>query len=303
MMKVLIVTSGNNNTLSPFISDQVQALIKKGVEVAYFFIKGNGISGYLKNYRSLLRSINSVKPDLIHAHYGLTGLLAGLQRKIPVITTFHGSDVNVKRNRYFSRIAHVLSKNSIFVSQDLATKLNASNPQIIPCGVDLDVFYPIDKTMARTHFGLDQKKKYVLFSSSFTNTVKNYPLAKEAVAKLRNDNLELLELKGYKRDDVCLLMNAVDLVLMTSFSEGSPQFIKEAMACNTPIVSVDVGDVHALINNIKGCYIATFDPQDVSNKIQKALLDTETNARSTIDYLSNERIANQIITLYKDSVK
>ena len=270
MIKVLIVTSGNSNVYSPFVQDQINALEKKGIEIVKFIIKGKGILGYVKNYRLLLEAIKINKPDIIHAHYGLSGLLSVLQRKIPVITTFHGCDVNVPKNRILSNIANKLSAQSIFVSNDLSDKLGQKKPVVIPCGIDLDVFYPIkEKGKVKKKMGLDKDKKYILFSSSFSTHVKNYPLAREAVSRI--ENVELLELKGYSREEVALLMNAVDLVLLTSFREASPQFIKEAMACNCPIVSTDVGDVKDVIKNTKGCYISKNDPIDLSNKIQEAL--------------------------------
>ena len=97
-MKVLIVASGNYSEASPFIIDQVNSLRKLGVKIEYFLIKGKGWSGYLKNLLILNKKIKNNHFDLIHAHYGLSGLLATLQRKVPVIITFHGSDINIKKN-------------------------------------------------------------------------------------------------------------------------------------------------------------------------------------------------------------
>jgi teichuronic acid biosynthesis glycosyltransferase TuaC len=68
------------------------------------------------------------------------------------------------------------------------------------------------------------------------------------------------------------LLNAADLLLLTSLTEGSPQVIKEAMACNCPIVATDVGDIREIIGYTDGCYITTFKPSDVAVKIQAAFL-------------------------------
>ncbi len=300
MLKVLIVASGNSNQISPFIQDQIDALEQEGgIEISKFLIEGRGIQGYLKNYKLLIKKINSFNPDLIHAHYGLSGLLSGLQRRVPVITTFHGSDINNNLIRPFSRIAYFTSARSIFVSEPLASKANISDPIVIPCGVDLDVFYPIDQIEVRDTLNLDQKKKYILFSSSFEKKEKNYSLAKDAVERSRYKDIKLLELKGYDRNEVCLLMNAVDLVLMTSFTEGSPQFIKEAMACNTPIVSVDVGDVKDVISDLDRCYITSYDPQNIADKINIVINKGKTEGRTKILYLSNKIIAKKILLLYR----
>lgn len=304
MTKVLIIASGNANTKSPFVLEQVNALKKKGIEFDFFQIKGKGIIGYLNNYKRLIEQIKSIGPDIVHAHYGLSGLLAVFQRKIPVVTTFHGSDINVTKNRILSKIADLLSAVSIFVSIDLAIKLNKKKPNVIPCGVDLDVFYPVDKNATRLKLGMSLHKKYLLFSSSFKNTVKNYPLAKAAIAKIPNDDIELIELKGFDRVKVALLMNAVDAVLLTSFTEGSPQFIKEAMACNTPIISTNVGDVAEIIKDIDGCYLTNNRPEDVASNIQKALkFNNKTNGRNNISRFDNSTIADKIVKLYNSILK
>jgi len=101
-----------------------------------------------------------------------------------------------------------------------------------------------------------------------------------------------------------LLMNAVDLVLMTSFTEGSPQFIKEAMACNCPIVSTDVGDVKDVIKNTKGCYITSYIPEDVATKIELALnYGKKTDGREHIKHFDNELIALKILNVYKKIIE
>jgi len=299
-MRVLIVASGNAKSLSPFIVDQVNALNKSGIETDYFVIKGRGITGYGKNYRLMKLKIKSFEPDIIHAHYGLSGLLAVLQRKVPVVITFHGSDINNSKARVFSKVAHKLSSKSIFVSKSLADQIESNESIIIPCGVDMDIFFPEDKLMIREELNFHPKKKYILFSSSFTNKVKNYSLAKNALSKLDSLDIELIELKGFNRKEVAKMMNAVDAVLMTSFSEGSPQFIKEAMACSTPIVSTDVGDVKDIIKNTDGCFIVNDNEEDTSIGIVNALkFDSKTNGRANIQHMNNLIVASNLRALYK----
>lgn len=295
-MKVLIIASGNSGKAVPFVIDQADALKKQGVIIDFFLIKGSGVKGYFGNYQKLVKKIKQFKPNIVHAHYGLSGLLASLQRKVPTVTTFHGSDINVKKNRSFSKIAYYLSKDSVFVSENLAKLINVKEPNIIPCGVDFNTFKLIDKEKARKLFNLEANKKYVLFSSSFNNKVKNYPLAQAAIEKL--ENVELLELKGYNREQVGMLMNAVDAVIMTSFSEGSPQFIKEALACNCPIVSVSVGDVSELLTNTDAGFLVPYDAQNISEALNKAIVYGRTESRGKVENFDNEIIANRLINLY-----
>ncbi|MBJ2172609.1 glycosyltransferase [Aureibaculum sp. A20] len=303
-MNILIVASGNADKISPFVKDQTDALEEKGIIINYFLIEGKGLRGYFGNYFKLRKKISEVKPDAIHAHYGLSGLLSVFQRIVPTVITFHGSDLNDKKVRPFSLIAHRWAKKSIFVSKKLADIAKYKNESVIPCGVNFSVFYPIDKLVARKKLNLDLQKKYILFSSAFNNQVKNFPLAKKAIEKIKGNNIEVLELKGFDRKQVALLMNAVDLALMTSFTEGSPQFVKEAMASNLPVVSVDVGDVKNVIRGTKHCYITSYDVEEISSKIKVILKDSaKTDGREKILHFNNETIANQLIELYKTIIK
>jgi len=305
-MKILIVCSKNSGNIAPFIVEQVDSLIKAGFLMDYFTIESKCWKGYLKSRKSLLSKIKEFKPDLIHAHYGLSGLLANLQRRVPVVTTYHGSDINDRRVYPFSRLCMMVSKQNIFVSKNIAFKSlkrdlkNRKNYSLIPCGVDINLFVPMDKEKARQKLKLDVGKQYVLFAGSFANGVKNPALAMEAAALI--PEITLLELKGYTREEVSLLMNAVDAVLMTSFTEGSPQFIKESMACNCPVVSVPVGDVQEEIEGVAGCYITSYEPDDVVKKIKLALdFSQRTNGRQRIleRELNLETVAKKIAGIYR----
>lgn len=140
---------------------------------------------------------------------------------------------------------------------------------VLPCGINLSDLQQTEKGEARKRMGLDQDKKYVLFAGAFDNAVKNYSLAKEAMDLV--PEAELMELKGYTRDQVTLLMCAVDCFLMTSHSEGSPQVIKEAMACGCPIVSVDVGDVKDLFAGVDGCVVVSRSPESLAEAVKDAI--------------------------------
>jgi glycosyltransferase involved in cell wall biosynthesis len=309
------VCSGNLENYSfeinhAYIAEQIEAIHRKYPQVKFsiFQIKGQGWLGYLSNYKGLIRTLKEEKINLIHAHYSLSSLLANLQRKIPVITTFHGSDINFKINNFISSIVNLLTTQSIFVSEELNDKILLKTSKrklnVIPCGIDLTKFYPTDKQAARRQFNLQPDRKYILFSSSFSYRVKNYPLAKKAIDILKDSNVELLELKNYRREEVNILLNASDIALLTSFKEGSPQFIKEAMACNCPIVSTDVGDVKILIQGTEGCYLTNFTPEDVSEKIKKALgFQGRTDGRDKILHLNNENISERIYNIYLEAIK
>lgn len=301
MMKVLIVASNNKGCFAPFVIEQVEALRDGGCEVDFFGVSGKGLSGYLKNRSSLKNKIKAFQPDVIHAHYGLSGLLANLQCRVPVVTTYHGSDINDPKVFRFSRMAMRLSAWNIFVSRGIMDKAKATKKcSLIPCGVTLEKLRPMDKTEAREAMKLLPDKKYVLFASAFDNTVKDAPLARETVEGL---GVELLELKGYTREEVSRLLCAVDALLLTSYNEGSPQVIKEALACGCPIVSVDVGDVKERLEGLEGCFVAqSREPKELAELLQKVLSfegRTEGRERLISDGLDNQSIARRIVEIYE----
>ena len=298
-MKVLIVCRKNPG-ISPFITEQADAIKDKGIDLQYFFIQGKGLKAYMNSYSHLKKQIAVFKPDVIHAHYGLSGLFANLQRSVPLVTTFHGGDINYWKSRPFSLIAVNLSRYNIFVSFKLARKAHArKNYTVQPCGVDLATFKPIDKKLARQKLKLSPDQTYILFAASFNNWIKNIALARAAIEKTDHD-IHLIELKAYTRKEVNLLLNACDLVFMTSFMEGSPQIIKEAMACNCPIVSTNVGSVEEIIDHTAGCFLTSFDPEDVSEKLKLAIdFGRRTNGSEKVAYFDNELIAERIISVYK----
>ena len=303
-MKVLIVANGKiQNDLPTHVREQIDALAKEGIEIVTYGINKKGLLGYFFEGINIRRIIMNCHPDLIHAHYGLTGLCANLQRVIPVITTYHGSDIHsggwiLK----LSQLAMQLSAYNIFVSTKMLEmsgykKINAC---VQSCGLDLNIIKDIPREQAREQLGFDKKQKIGLFSGSFDNAIKNYTLAKAAVDKL--PDVELLELKGYSRTEVNLLMNACDFQLTTSHRESGPLVVKEAMACGTPVVSVDVGDVREIMGGTDGCYIAERNPDDIAAKIRQALAFKGKNQgrQRIIDLgLSNDLVAKRLIGIYQ----
>ncbi|MGV3631150.1 MAG: glycosyltransferase [Bacteroidota bacterium] len=298
-MKVLIVCSGNRKGISPFVREQSLSLERLGVEIDFFLIDKGGMSGYRKNISKLKQKITASKPDLIHAHYGLSGFLCVFQRKVPFVLSLHGSDINISWVRAFSKIAMHFSACNIFVSEKLLRKSGGRKGVVIPCGIDLDIFYPQDKLESRRKMGWKPDGKYILFSSAFDNRDKNFPLAQAAVALLDDPGVEIIELKGYTREEVALLMNAADLALMTSPNEGSPQFIKEALACNCPVVSTDVGDVRENIGSVEGCFITTFEAPDIKTKIEAAFRSGRIDGLEHVKRFNLNFIAGQVLTIYK----
>lgn len=307
-MKVRIVCSGtkadfNFEIHQAFIYDQIQSIIQldKSIQFEYFFIEKGGFSGYFNAWRNLLKQQKLNPCNLIHAHGGLPALLSVLQFKEPVISTFHGSDINKSKVKWFSAIASFLSKKSIYVSQNLLNKaIIRGKAQVIPCGVDLDLFKPLNMDECRKSLGLNPEKKYLLFSSSFDNPVKNFGLLKEALELWPGTPAEVIELKGIPRSKVPLYMNAANVCVLTSLSEGSPQFIKEAMACNRPVVATNVGDISELFGNSINCRFTTFEPSKLCEILVSLVDASESNGRSQMQNYELGKIASRVLTIYRD---
>ena len=291
----------HNFPVAEFVLEQNEALKKLNVEYEYLLIEKGGIISYIK-YIFIIRKFlkkNKNKFSLIHAHGGHIGLIVNFQRKIPVLTTYHGSDINVFRLRLVSYFSILLSKRNILVSPKMKDKLIFSfNVDVIPCGVDFELFKPLDKKQCRQELGLPLDKSIVLFGGQEQTKEKNYELAK-LVSNAANVDI-LIELKGFTRDKVVKMLNACDCVLLTSFIEGSPMIIKEALACNRPIVSTDVGDVLFLAGNIYGVYISKFEPALLTNNLCKATLIDTICSRDNILFLDNKEISKRIYEIYSN---
>lgn len=285
-----------------FVSDQVAAVRAQGVEVKVHLIRRSGLKGYFGARSEVRRRLEEGGHDLVHAHVGTSGIAAVRQGRWPSVVTFHGSDVNMPRIRPISTAVSMLADWRVFVSEELRRRLPVrvgDRFSVLPCGVDTSAFRPMDRRECRRRLGLDPDRRYVLFSSGFDNPVKNAPLARQAMARLEGE-IELLEFKGVARGDAPLLVNAADVLLMTSRTEGSPQVVKEALACDRPVVSVDVGDVRDLVSSIQGCEIVAPDPGALAAALRSALAGSDTfRGAHAVRHLDNAVIAKRLIGVYR----
>lgn len=309
-MKVLLVSRYKNNFhnhILPFVYEQGEALRNKGVDIDYFLIQGGGWSGYFAEVKALERKIEQFKPDLIHAHYGLSGVTAVLQNKIPVVTTFHNGETLSKAVNFLTSLAAKKAAYTVCVARHIYDKLYFKPTRycIMPCGLTLEDFPIQDHIEARKKLGFKDDTKYILFGGEFSNLRKNFPLLRDAVGYIKSYKVDVLEMRGLKRSQVNDLMFACDAFCLPSKSEGSPQALKEAMACNCPIVATDVADVKYLLGDIEGHYICDFDAKDLANKLIRAFdYGKRTDGRSRIIELGldNSIIAEKLLGIYKDVI-
>jgi teichuronic acid biosynthesis glycosyltransferase TuaC len=177
--------------------------------------------------------------------------------------------------------------------------------KVISPGIDLESFRPMPRSQARRQLGLPLDKRLVLFAAHPGDPVKRYPLAQQAVALAADRfTVELVALGGVQHQSVPLYMNACDVLLITSQHEGSPTVLKEALACNLPIVSVDVGDVQSRIGHVPGCAVCDDDaPDTVAAGLVKVLMENRRiPGREQVISLDVRLVVQKILEVYRSAL-
>lgn len=319
-MKVIFVASGNKTVgqVSSFVRSQFNSLQEEGLEMILFPVVGHGAKAYLRAARNLRKLVKKEHPDVVHAHYsacGYVATMATLFLKPKVVVSILGSFPRKTRKlRIVKFFVNHLWDKTIVKSQRTADQMGMALP-VIPNGVNLEQFTLIDQKEARKMVGFEADKKYVVWCSNPNRVEKRFDLAQDTFELLKDESVALYPVFNKTHDDVVKYMCAADVLLLTSFSEGSPNVIKEAMACNCPIVTTDVGDVRERLANLEGCYVSVAEPsykdfsleaEQLSVCLRKAInFNGRTKGRERIiqDGLTTKQIADKIITVYKDVKK
>ncbi|MEX1193375.1 MAG: glycosyltransferase family 4 protein [Brumimicrobium sp.] len=294
-----------------FVDREIQAFEKGAfpIEVKGVGLKGKGALGYIKSYFQLRKIIKQEQPDIIHAHYSFSGVVSILASpKGNVVVTFLGSDV------FFKKLSIKLAKwlvtkkaaQIIVVSDRIRATFSQRNKiTTIPQGIDIDLFKPMDKKIAAASLGWSTNKINILFPSSQNRYEKNYALAKEVIQALKlKYDIDFYSLEDIDPNQIPTYFNAADIVLLTSRWEGSSNVTKEAMACNTVVVSTDVGDASNLFKNTLGYYVAEQSVENLVKKTEKAFTllkqqkDPSGRKRILELKLDDVSIAKRIITVY-----
>ena len=315
---VLVVTNLWPSEVDPgygsFVQAQMESLRPLGVEFEVLFIQGRESRwNYARAAFDLRRRLKAKPYDLIHAHFGLSGWVARCQFSIPIVVSFMGDDVlgRFKRNGRISFYGRFLQASSfvlarlvsavIVKSREMKSTLRLASAHVIPNGVDLNLFQPMHRDAARHTLGLDPRKKFVLFPYNPDEERKRFDLIEAAVNRGRADipELEILHVRGVPGDRMPLYMNAADVLVLASLAEGSPNAVKEAMAVNLPVVTVDVGDAADLIGATDGCWLVPREIGAIATKIVEVCRrGTRTRGREWIARLSMESVAAQIVEIY-----
>lgn len=318
-MKVLIMTAiyptPENPAFGSFVKTQAEALERAGIKVDLLVMRGgNRKLLYPKAIFQLRKRLEQGSFDLVHAHFGYVGLVARTQSKVPLVVTYHGDDllgtINEQgKKAFWSVLAAAACKRlarhadaAIVQSQEMARQLKKSNVFVIPHEVDLEVFKPTERSEARKALGLDADKKYVLFAANPEIPVKRFPLARAAANVLEQQNgfTELLVVHKEPQWRLALYMSACDVLIFPSYQEGSPNIIKQAMACNLPIVATDVGDVRQVIGKTRDCFICPPDARKFASAMREILSRRpRTEGREHVRHLNTEFVSGKVIEVYE----
>jgi teichuronic acid biosynthesis glycosyltransferase TuaC len=283
-MKALFIIPGTGAGSSMIFARRLSsALANRGMEIVTFHMK-TGIRQYWGELPKLRNLIGSFNPDVVVAHFGsLTGFTAALLARRRAVVIFRGSDLNpwsgpwlhVWISHVLSHIAALTANRIVCVSKELRNRLwwRRGCVDILPSGVDHELFLPMDFTSARTELGWDREDKVVLFNAS--NPVKRLDRALAATSLAeellgRTVRLEILT-GATEPDKIPLLMNAANCLLLVSDYEGSPTVVQEAMACQLPVVSIEVGDVREMLADVSPSWIVRPNTEEIGRALAECL--------------------------------
>jgi teichuronic acid biosynthesis glycosyltransferase TuaC len=319
-LRVLFVCGGNNPDfgIAPFISSQAESLRRQGVIVDFYLIRGKGFMGYLSHVIPLRKKMHQGGYHVIHAHYTFCGWVARLATwKVPLVVSYMGSDFagvfgknGQRKPKSLLMIAqgmllnilvkHVIVKSKVQLKL-LPVKRRA---RVIPNGVDFSRFFPFSMEEARRNLGLDGSKIFGLFLGNPADPRKNFTLAEEACA-IASESIPLDLLVPYPvtPEQVPQYLNAVNVLVFTSLFEGSSNLLKEALACNCPVIATPAGDAGELIPGIEQSKIIPYNTEAAAEEIVQVLSKGHrSNGRSHIDHLREEVVAQNLIRLYHEAI-
>ncbi|NGM70441.1 glycosyltransferase family 4 protein [Natronolimnobius sp. AArcel1] len=301
-MKVLqLVTSPR-----PFFEQQVTALEERGVECTVLAVPGSydGDSSrspleYLRYYPQILKAVRTMEFDLVHANYGLVVPFAFTQPTRPLVTTLWGTDLMSNRTwlRSMSRFGARYTDATIVPSPAMSDALETDH-ELIPFGVDTELFRPIPQAEARERIGWETDRPIALFPYDRTRSVKDFPRATRLVDEAETD-LDIRPISGVDHATMPYYMNASDVLLLTSRRESGPMVIKEAAACQLPVVSTDVGFVRETLADVDNCVVSDADAELIAGLERIISGSGRTNGRDVIDDLSLEEMGDQLLEVYQ----
>lgn len=303
-----------------FIRRQAEFLRRAGVDLEVFPFRGEkNPYKYVRAWAQLRRRLRAKRYDLIHAQFGQSGLLA-FPKRLPLVVTFRGSDVlGIVRDRdgSYSKTGRLLQRASrfvarhadavILVSSHLGHQLRTKAPvHVIPSGLDFTLFRPMPRDEARRQLGMDPNERLVLFVGRPDQARKRCDLARAAV-ELLNKRMpaRLIVAWQLQHAQIPVFMNACDVLVFTSMQEGSPNVVKEALACNLPVVSVNVGDVPDRLRGVEGCELCEDDePATIAAALERVLKrGRRVDGQPAVRRLDEALLTEKVLRVYESVLR
>lgn len=325
-MKVLHVFPANKEGNQPvFIRQQLDSLKDYNIQSSEFAISGSSLAlvDIPRVVRDLKSKIAVERPDVIHAHWGsvlsVITLVAKLFTKTKLVVTYRGSDINPTPSEsvlssglrvLLSRIAGVFADRVVCVSQGLADRIwFAKSIDVIPDGTDIDKFSRNSYKSARESLSWPHDEYVLFFYEGDRPEVKRTDIALEVLGLLEERILNhpvRLEILGQGSDQVLVAekLAGSDCLLMLSDFEGSPNIVREAIVCGTPVVSFDVGDVdYWLRDDERRGVVVSRSADDVAEATHKMLDDglRGPSVSDDVDF-SKSSVGKRIVELYRELV-
>lgn len=318
-MKVLHITPNYPTPEYPifgiFVKEQIESLRKLGIEceVMYLDGKGRGFREYICYVPRLWWKVAHGHYDILHCHHALALIIlmiTGWPFFKKVVLSYQNDPEKEWGGLVFKIFYPFVSK---FIVKNRSDYLRYSKVTYLPNGVNPDLFHPMDKMKCRLLLGLNPNKHYVLYmdSNKGVRTQKRKDRFDEVIRILNDDygyhgKIECIALRNTPREKIPLYMNAIDLHLITSDYEGSPNSVKECICCNTPVVSTDVGNVKEMIGDIEGAYVTrTFEARELAECVN-LVLSFKKSFEGREKFLSKgykmERVAQEIGNIYNKIV-
>lgn len=317
-LRVLMITSEwptDPGHTAHFIARQARFIRAAGMEVDVCAFRGGGNPfRYLQAWARVRRQLARGSYDLVHAQFGQSGLLA-LPKRLPLVVTFRGDDLfgiydangaPTLAGRVLPGLSRLVARRadaSIVVSEHLKQYLDDGTvAHVVPSGIDFDLFQCVPKDEARRRVGLPLGTNLILFVGDPADPRKRFPLAQQAV-EILNRSVAAQLVVGWRvpHDQMPFYMNACDALVFTSLREGSPNAVKEALACDLPVVSVAVADVAERLQGVAGCEVCSDErPETIAAALQRSLArEARAPGRQAVRQLDERVLAERVIAIYR----
>jgi glycosyltransferase involved in cell wall biosynthesis len=326
-LRILAVTNlwpTNGDFRGVFVEEQVDAIRQLGHHVDVEVVaQERGKRDYLLAAPRVRRRVRDGRYDEVHVHFGMTTFASRFVGDVPRVLTLYGGDVNVRWQRWMTRLGLGGIRERIYVSQRMADAVGDAHAHVIPNGVDFDVFRPMPQSEARARVGLstvDPDEKVILFGGRPSNPVKGYDVFSDVLATLRAEGWRLRELvlpePGQTDAEVAVKFSAADAMVFTSRkgTEGSPTVVKEAAVIGLPVVTVDVGDVHTVLDGVRPSAVVDFPEPwggpEARARLVRELADrtaevlragTRSDGRDRVGWLDSPHIAERVVDVLREA--